>query len=218
MRVGIIAPIKFLDKYCITDIQYCLPKLLVEDERYCKFYKERKRKKDTIILDCRKVGWRRSPEDFRTIELAMGLLKPDLVIVPSFMFNKEASDEMVISFRSEFPGLKKVVKCLEGASREEIKEASGVWAVPSHMYKYLGTLSLSPDTIFIENHLSLNELDNREGILVTSLPVRLGLQGRILSDYRPSPSSLLFYEEEDKYPKVTAKNVKDTIEYYKEEK
>lgn len=216
MKIGLISPIKFLDKYCITDVQYCLPSLLVNSEPYWKFYQGRKKKGDIIILDCKKLGWRREPEDFRTIELALGLLKPNIIIAPSYMFNRLASLEVYDQFRKEFPGLKNVARCIEGGSEEDMKIVGGTLAVSSHMYKYIGDVKLGPNTIYIENHLCLNELDGRKGILVTSLPIRLGLQGRLLSDWKPSPNSLTLFEEEDNYPKIIAKNVQDTIEYYKE--
>lgn len=219
MRTGIISPIKFLDKYCITDVQYCLPSLLVNSEPYWKFYKEKKKKGDIIILDCKKVSWRREPEDFRTIKLALGLLKPDIVIAPSHMFNNKDTLEVYKEFIEEFSSLSHItVGCMEGTSEEFLYSypKRKTFAVPSHMYKYIGDVKLGPNTIYIENHLCLNELDGRKGILVTSLPIRLGLQGRLLSDWKPSPNSLTLFEEEDNYPKIIAKNVQDTIEYYKE--
>jgi hypothetical protein len=221
MKVGIIAPIKFLEKYCITDIQYCLPYLLISSETYRNFYKKRKDLGDTIILDCRKVSWKREPEDFNIIKESLKILEPNLIIAPSYMFNSKASSEILKNFLTEIPiSRKKVVKCLEGATKEELLYLP--WteelAIPSHMYRFLPIIKCTPKTIFIENHLNVEELDGMKGILVTSLPIRLGLQGRLLSDYRPSPNSLTFYEEDDKYEKITRKNVEDIIEYYKEER
>jgi hypothetical protein len=219
MKIGIISPIKFLDKYCITDVQYCLPRLLVDYESYWKFYKGRKKEGDTTILDCRKPSWRREPESFRTIELALGMLKPDIIIAPSYMFNKDASKEIHKKFVEEFVGFKNIiVKCLEGSSEQDIEvpPRSKSVAIPSHMFRYLNSIKLPTNTIFIENHINLEELGKRKGILVTSLPVKLGLLGRLMSDYRPSPNSLTFEEKEDDYPKITLKNIKDTIEFYKE--
>ncbi len=50
MRVGIIAPISMLNEYCTTDIQYCLPRLLVENKIYRDFYKKRKKQKLLLSL------------------------------------------------------------------------------------------------------------------------------------------------------------------------
>jgi hypothetical protein len=219
MKVGIIAPIKFLDRYCITNIQYCLPSLLVTNVSYRNFHKKRKAKGNIIILDCRKVAWKRKPEDFEVIGKALELIIPDIIIAPSYMFNSQASSKILKEFVTEFPSIStKVIKCLEGASEKDLlyfpwtKEL----AVPSHMYRYLSIIKSTPNTIYIENHLNLEELSGKDGILVTSLPIRLGLQGRLLSDCRPSPNSLTFFEEEDKYEKITRKNVEDTIEFYEE--
>ena len=217
MKVGIIAPIKFLNNYCITSIQYCLPSLLITNTTYRNFYKKRKIERSTIILDCRKVSWKRIPEDFEVIKKALRVCDPDIIVAPSYMFNSRASSEILKKFIDEFPSVAtKVVKCLEGASEEDLlyfpwtKEL----AVPSHMYRYLSIIKSTSQTIYLENHLALEELEGKDGILVTSLPIRLGLQGRLLTDFRPSPDSLTFYEEEDKYEKITRKNVKDTIEFY----
>jgi len=219
MKVGIIAPIRFLDKYCVTDIQYCLPSFLVESAEYQDFYKSRKRQGDTVILDCRKPGWKREPENFRTVELALEMLRPNIVIAPSHMFNLKESEDIYKEFVEEFSSFKHIIiRCLEVISSSDIENfpKSRTFAIPSHSYRYVLDGNFGPNIFYIENHLNLNELDGRKGILVTSLPIRLGLQGRLVSDYKPSPNSLTFYEEEDPYPKVTMKNVMDTIEYYKE--
>lgn len=217
MKVGIIAPIKFLDNYCITSTQYCLPSLLVESKVYRDFYVRSKKRENKLILDCRKVSWKRVPEDFDVIRKALSIVVPDVIIAPSFMFKTQESSEILKSFMSKFPSTAtKVVKCLEGSSEEDLLYFP--WtknlAVPSHMYRYLPVIKSTPYTIYLENHLNVEELEGKEGILVTSLPVRLGLQGRLLTDYRPSPTSLTFFEEEDKYEMVTKKNVEDTVDFY----
>ena len=216
MKVGIISPIDFLSKYCITDIQYCLPKLLVDSKEYRDFYIGRQKKGNTLILDCRKLTWKREPEDFRVIKEALKIINPSIIITPSYMFNLKGTKEIYKEFKKVFKS-DKILRCLEGTSEEDIKKypKDESIAIPSHMYRYALKKPWGPQTVFIENHLSLEELDGMDGILVTSLPIKLGLQGRLLSDYLPSPPSLTFYEEEDKYPEITAKNVEETIEYYK---
>lgn len=216
MKVGIIAPINFLKKYCITDIQYVLPGLFAEESRYRDFYLQRKEEGDTIILDCKVPGWKRGPEDFNLIEKALGLLVPDIVVAPSHMFNAKLSKQIYKKFLKEVPvDKRKVIRCIEGTSEFDLKyKKDNFMAIPSHMFRFLDNLPLN--SLYIENHLDPGELHGREGILVTSLPVRLGLQGRLLSDYKPAPESLTFYEEEDSYPKITLKNVEEIIDYYKE--
>ncbi len=218
MKIGIIAPIGFLEKYCITDVQYVLPRLLVEEPKYRNFYIKRKEKGDTIILDCRTLGWKRTPESFTFIEKALGLISPDIIVAPSYMFNSKLSKEILEKFTKELPIKKgKVLKCMEGTSEKDItKGKDPYYAIPSHMYRFLDNLPLK--ALHIENHLDPEELKGRKGTLVTSLPIRLGFQGRLLSDFKPAPESLTFYEEKDLYPKITLKNIEDIIEFYEEEK
>lgn len=216
MRVGIIAPIKFLEKYCITNIQYCLPALVVENQTYRNFYCKRRIQGNTIILDCKKPGWKREPEDINIVKKAIEILEPDLVIAPSCMFRPKESEEIYKWFRKVIKA-RNVVRCIEGTSEKEVGkyvEEGNFTAIPSYMFKYALKRRWVNNIIFIENHLSIDELKGYQGLLVTSLPIRLGLQGRVLSDYLPSPPSLTFYETEDKYPMVTRKNVEETLEYY----
>ena len=217
MKVGIIAPINFLETYCITDTQYVLPRLLVEESRYRDFYIERKERGDTIILDCKVPHWKRKPEESDIIEKALGMLPPDIIIAPSHMFNARLSKEAFKKFLKELPFNKtRIIKCVEGTSEKDLKYSKDSFvAIPSHMFRFLD--NLPTNALYIDNHLDPDELNGREGILVTSLPVRLGLQGRLLTDFKPAPESLTFYEEEDLYPKITLGNVKDLIETYKEE-
>jgi hypothetical protein len=223
LKIGIVAPTKFLSKYCITDIQYCLPKLLQEDKRYRNFYLRRKEKGDLIILDCVKPGWKRQPEYFSLIEEAIRLLGNPLVILPSYMYNLSKTLEVIKeSLKRLQPGY--IASCLEGASIEEVitclakvEKFSNCIAIPSHLYKIYKGEGYKNSIIYIDNHLNLEELDNLDGTLVTSLPVRLGLEGRLLSNHLPSPPSLNFYEDIDEYPMITEKNVKEAIEFYKGE-
>jgi len=217
MKIGIIAPIKFLETYCITDVQYVLPRLLVEESLYRDFYIYREKKGDTIILDCRIPHWKRQPEDFNVIEKALGLLLPDFIVAPSYMFNSKLTRETFKKFLKEVPHHKgKIIRCIEGTSERELKLGKdSLYAIPSHMFRFLD--KLPKNAIYIENHLEPSELMGREGILVTSLPIRLGLQGRLLTNFRPAPDSLTLYEEEDLYPKITMGNVKNLIDIYKGE-
>lgn len=222
MKVGIIAPISLLSKYCITPIQYCLPRLLVENKEYREFYLERKVKGNFIILDCKKLGWKRKPEDFKVIGKALTFFHPDTIVLPSVMYNWEGTIEIVNRFFKEFNKIFTYAICLEGTSYEEVgkclaelRKISPLVAIPSHIYKLWKGEEWEGNVIYIENHLNLDELDGLDGCLVTSLPVRLGLEGRLLSDYLPSPPSLTFYEEEDNYPMITKKNVEEALEHYK---
>jgi len=212
MKVGIIAPIKDLEKYCITDIQYCLPSLLLTSREYRDFYISKEEEDNLIILDCKKIGWKREPEDLEVVKKALEVIKPSIIISPSSMFNTKLSKKIYKEFLENIPSSYTVVRTIEGASVKDLVTNGDKVAIPSHMFRFLDKL---PDnSVYIENHLNIEELEGRQGILVTSLPVRLGLQGRLLSDYRPTPPSLTFFEEKDKYSRVTIKNIEEIKEYY----
>jgi hypothetical protein len=231
MEVGIIAPTEFLKSYCTTDIQYCLPGLAIENKTYSRWFKAKSTEGKKVILDCRKPGWRREPELASIVFKAIKLVDPSVLILPSYMFQMKKTLRVAHEFyealfnNEAFGFIEQTVGCLEGLDSREIAEClkglldiSDFYAVPSHLqpklrdhYKEL----TEEELIFIENHLKLEELDGLSGILVTSLPIRLGLLGRPLSSPLPTPPSLTFEETKDKYPEITMANVKETIRYYK---
>ena len=220
MEVGIISPVSGLRRYCSTEVQYCLPSLVVTSKEYRDFYQERSKQGDYLILDTCRVGWKREPESFSVIRDALEYLEPSIVITPSYMYNLqktlEVASEFLTTFRPKF-----TAGCIEGTDTKEMlgctkffkKLGIRVLAIPAHIYRIKPKVKDGP-TIYLDNHLNLEELDGQDGFLVTSLPVRLGLQGRLLSDYLPGPPSLTFYEK-DKFPEVVRRNIKETLEFYK---
>ncbi len=219
MEVGFISPIEMLDKYCLTGIQYCLPSLYLASKRYQNFYKRQKK----VILDCRKIGWKRQPEDFTTIQEVIYELHPEYVVAPSYMFNAEKTFLVFQEFIDKIDlGLSNEVACLEGTNIREIlnlkdKLEGNLFAIPSHLYNMLLSsreIDWSKEYIFIDNHRSCDELYGKKGILVTSLPIRLGLEGRLLSNNLPAPPSLNFHEDKDRYPMIISSNIKETLKMY----
>lgn len=220
MQVGIIAPIKFLEAYCQTDIQYCFPRLILESPEYREFYQKRVKTGDHVFLDAAEPGWRRAPTSFDLVEQALQLLKPSMLISPSYMYDWEKTLEVAKAFCKRFKRKNVIAGCLEGTTLEEtekcMKGIKGVYTyvLPSHLYSIRKAIDWSAYPLYLDNYQNFEELQGSKGILVTSLPVKLGLEGRLLSQYLPSPSSLTFYEEEDKYPAITERNVKEVISYY----
>jgi hypothetical protein len=222
LKIGIIAPIRFLESYCTTGIQYCLPRLLVQEASYRSFYKGRQEKGDIVILDCRQPTWKRLPENFHVVEEALRYIEPDLVILPSYMFNRKRTIGVVKDWRPQLDSYS-LGAVLEGTNLKEVSRCTNDFSsfchvIPSHIYNIylpnIGKLETSSPTIYLENHSSPFELGGLGGILLTSLPIRLGLQGRLLHDYLPSPPSLNFYEAENSYPKVVEKNIEEVLEFY----
>ena len=222
MKVGIITPPKLL-KYSTTGIHYCLPRFVVEDVKYRKFFQNRLGKGETVIMDLVKPGWKREPERL-LVEEALQYLTPTHIILPSLMFNAEKTSELIEEFGTLLDGIEAPkIACVEGATFDAIANMltalrhCRLIAYPAHLYR-LHTPVIEREKgksiIYIDNYRCVEELDGvKEGILVTSLPIRLGLAGRFLSDYSPSPPHLKF-DEEEKFPSVIRKNIQEVLEHY----
>ena len=142
MKVGIISPTKFLDKYCTTDIQYVLPKLYLEDEKYRQFYQSRREKGDNTIVDCKGLGWKREPEEDWICLSTILDLSPQVVILPSYMYDYKKTLEIAKNYTSKLSYPRgKLVGCLEGTNFKEVgkcltalRKISSTIAIPSHIY------------------------------------------------------------------------------------
>ena len=227
MRLGIIAPAAMLETYCITKTHYVLPSLFLENETYRNFYLEASKKGHLIILDSKQVGWKRAPASIEMILECLQQITPRYIITPSYLFKTKDSLEVTKQFLSlpQIKGLNpettRVVGCVEGTTEEEClnykKELRqlglNLFAYPSHIYNtYKG-----PKGIYIENHSRLEELQGCEGILVTSLPIRLGLKGMLIPDYFPTPGSLDFNTVEDPFPGIIKKNLQKAVKFCKDQ-
>ena len=218
MRVSIIAPTSMLRTYCTTGIQYCLPRLFLEDRAYRHFYLERHKAGDLIILDCTKPEWKRQPASLESVRAVVARLYPQLIILPSHMYFWSKTVQVAREYMKELPNVE-LVACLEGASRLQINQCMRAiknvhsYALPSHIYGVCKTVKWDKPIIYIDNHIQLEDLGGIEDILITSLPIRLGLEGRLLSDNRPKPPYLKF-NEGDKYPMVVRKNIEEVLRYY----
>lgn len=220
MKVGIVAPIKLLNKYCTTNVQYCFPRLLMNSKEYRSFYNTRQELGNTIILDCRRITWKRSPEFLPVVQEALRYVKPNWVVLPSVMYNVPETLTVVKEHLRVLPKNLRFVGCLEGTTEEEVKRCKrqlskmglDKFAIPSHLYHTYK----NEEAMYLGLHTNPEELVGYNGILITSLPVRLGLQGRFLIDYLPSPPPLTFYEDEDKWPETTKSNVEEVINIYEE--
>ena len=220
MEISIIAPIKMLD-FCCTRTHYVLPSLLLESEEYLDFYIEKQKLGHTIVMDCTKIGWKREPELLETTIKATQELSPEEVILPSLMYNLIKTKEVVSEYLDTYwkEGFS-LVGCLEGTSLSELEECRdnlvdlGIknWALPAHCYRF--SKKIENISYYIDNWESPSELKDKKGVLFTSLPVRLGLQGRLLSNYKPTPPLLTFKEDSTQFGEVIRKNIEEMIEYY----
>lgn len=218
MEVGIVAPISMLERYCTTNIQYCFPRLLMNNKEYRSFYVARQELGNTIILDCRKIIWKRTPEFLPVIQEALRYVKPNLVVLPSIMYNTQETLMVAKEYLRVLPKSLSFVGCLEGTTIKEVRRCRrqlskiklDKFAVPSHLY----STYKDEEAMYLGLHTNPEELVGHSGILITSLPVRLGLLGRFLTDYLPSPPPLTFYETSDKWPETTKSNVQEVLDTY----
>jgi mRNA-degrading endonuclease RelE of RelBE toxin-antitoxin system len=219
LEIGIIAPIKLLEECCVTNTQYCIPELLLNSKTYLSFYKKKESKGDKILLDCKKLTWKRIPESLDIILQALKLITPTYIILPSYMFNKEKTIEVQKEYKKRLKGYK-LIYCLEGTNEKETLDYLKLnpkvrITIPSHNINTCKNINWGYPVIYLDTHLRIDEIQpNDTNLLLTSLPVRLGLQGRLLSDFKPSPPSLTFYEEENNYPAILNKNIEEVIRYY----
>jgi hypothetical protein len=230
MNVGIVAPIKMLNKYCKGGIQYCIPMWLLENDDYFDFYGRKSLDGNSlVIMDTKHKDSRRQPEDEDVIIDAGEALKPDMVITPSVAFNKDKTIAEFLKFRNSDWGssfMKEgLIGCLEGATLEEVISCAeemrlhvGYYGVASHLLSFIGEgLKIAKPIVYIDNRTSPWEISLQKGdIIISSLPVRLGLCGRLNSNHLPSPPPLDLLEDKDNYPTITTQNVDDFISHFKE--
>lgn len=226
MDIGIIAPIKFLTKYCTTGIQYCLPELLLESKEYLDFYTEAFHKGDKVILDVRNNDSLRKPLKEKILKDVLEIFEPTLIVMPSNAYSLSktlVTQEDFIKLDLIKPWLtnNRLIACLEATNEVEVLKYQDIWkgsklAIPSHMYIVTKKMLKAPRGLFIENRNDPYEIPQGPGALLTSMPVRLGLEGRLNSLGPTTSSTLNFYLEEERFNSVIDKNIEDLISYYKE--
>ena len=227
MDIGIIAPIKFLNKYCITRIQYCLPELLLDSPGYFDFYTSCLVGEEKVILDCRTMDPLRKPISSNILKEVLEKFKPTLIIMPSnaYSLNKTLTTQeefLNLDYLNLWRHSRKLIACLEGTNELEVIKYQESWkgyklAIPSHMYIVTRKMFQAPRGYFIENRNDPYEVPNGSGVLLTSMPIRLGFEGRLNSLGPTTSSTLNFHLEEERFESVIEKNIEDLINHYKKE-
>jgi len=229
MNVGIIAPIAMLDKYCKGSIQYCIPAWLLDNDKYFDFYARKVLDSNNIvIMDTRTKDGKRQPEDEDITVAAGESLRADMVITPSVAFHKERTIAEFFKFRNSDWGSSfmkdGLIGCVEGATLEEVVSCASIlkdhvsyYAVASHLLSFIReNLVSDKPVVYIDNRTSPWEINMKRGdIMISSLPVRLGLSGRLNNNYMPSPGPLNMLDSRDDYPTITMQNVDDFISHFK---
>ena len=227
MDIGIIAPIKFLNRYCITRIQYCLPELLLDSKEYFDFYSSCLVGEERVILDCRTMDPIKKPISQSILKEVLEKFKPTLIIMPSNAYSLSKTliiqeEFLNLNYIHPWKSTRKLIACLEGTNELEVLRYQDFWtgyklAIPSHMYIVTRKMLKAPRGYFLENRNDPYEIPNGKGILLTSMPIRLGFEGRLNSLGPTTSSTLNFYLEEERFESVIEKNIEDLINHYKKE-
>lgn len=177
-------------------------------------------------MDCKSLYWQREPEDIYVVGDALLLVRPTYIIYPSYMYDIKATLALIEAYTELFNRYRlRSIPCVEGASREGFKRClesykSKEIAIPNHTFGLFDqTIIKDRFVIYIDNCKMAEELVGYgDGILVTSLPIRLGLLGRLLSNPKPMPPSLTYTEDVElpALERVIDRNVKEMIELYEE--
>jgi len=219
VKVGIVAPVPLIQYSSLTRVRYFYSSLLKTDSRYEEFYKRSLKEKCITIVDYTSPGWKREL-------LTINYYFPEalLIVLPSSSFDKNKTLNRIPEYLENLENViskESVVGCLEGTTKDELVECRkemkelGIteFALPSHNYRF--GLELEGILLYLDNWGKPLEVPNSDSsILITSLPTRLGLQGRLLQDFKPTPSSLTLDEEEDKFPEIIRDNIEEVLDFY----
>lgn len=106
MKAALVSPTEYLKEVQpFSQYHLILTHKVIFDHRYQKFYRERSKAGDYIILDNGAVEKKGSSVPMRDIVTAAILTRPTVVVLPDFLFDGERTlDELVNAIKS--PGLK----------------------------------------------------------------------------------------------------------------
>lgn len=233
MQVGIIAPIKYLRRYCVTSLQLCYTSILTIEPEYASFYQEQREEKKIVILD-HSPRLPRKPVNSLTFCGWVQALNPQLVVLPNFDFDSKKTVSASSGFLSQYGtcisrgtarigvlqgvNLRGVKDCAKG-----LRDICEVWGLPCSLEsidsrdeivkkleldKPIVYLEVNKDPL-IEKPLETDTKDKCLGI-TTSYPLRLAYEGRGLGECSSRPKSLDFNQQTEVDPGLAKKNV---IEY-----
>lgn len=230
MKVAIVAPVKYLSEYCLlTDFQMCYADIYKKSSTYKKFYLDRKEKGDIVILDYTAKLPKKVPSE-REYLCVLSDLKPDYVVLPDIDFSVEKTITLAKKYLDKIDSSIQLIANLQGQNADlvykcynSVRDYANVIGLPCSLEKIMERDILIKDfgitkerCIFLEVYknprLEVSSLPNILGI-VTSYPVRLGLDLRSLSEYYPTPPSLDFLSEKNPMPELVLENVYNFLEY-----
>lgn len=102
MRAALISPVEFLHEVQpFSDYHLVLTHRVIYDGKYQKFYRERSKRGDFIILDNSALENKAKSRPLKDVVLAAVLIRPKVVILPDFLFDSDRTlDELENALKS----------------------------------------------------------------------------------------------------------------------
>lgn len=234
MKPGLIAPICFLEKYCLqAPLHLCYSSLVGNSPRYRDFYWGRSRDPvSTVILDHAPLLPRRLRGPYTNLLLALEAIRPTYVILPSSDHSSRVTIRLSKAFLSKYLGTlgkynTKPVAMVQGYDTDDLKrcyqELKGlvpVVALPENIERLLPrnelvrSLRIKKPFFYLGVYRDLfDEFPEHSNALgaVTSMPLRLAYVGRSLSELYPTPPPLNFFLDKEPLPELAERNVKQYL-------
>lgn len=227
MRVAIIAPTNFLNKYCCrTGMQLCYASQLLIDSKYEEFYRNRRKAGDIVIMDSSpKVP--RELMDPKSFWAAYWKVQPQYIVMPSSDYALGKTVATAKEYYTTYKGMCKTVGVLQGANLDEIKEChrriarfSDIIGLPMSCEKIVKRIKLfncikfTKPVLYLEvfyNPTNEFPVNHRSMGIATSFPLRLAYELRSLEEYRGYPKLLNFGLKEEPVPELAERNVKEYL-------
>ncbi len=185
MKIALIAPIRFLNKYCTTGSQLCYANLLGESSEYFKFYSGRVKAGDTVFLDLSPILPRKSFNLDLYMEIVR-LLRPSFTVLPNVDYATDKTLLLSHEFARDIGKGTKYVGVLQGTSLTDIKRCykginriSNIIGLPMSLEKVLPRtkiqeeLKITKPVIYLEVYGDLVEEAPDRGWVATALPLKL---------------------------------------------
>lgn len=238
MKVALVAPFRFMDRYENTGISCMYADQAARIPRYETWFLEKLAVGHQVILDYSP----RIPRSYRYIpnidEYAnlIHRVRPTFAVLPDVEFSHQktiaVTDQFFLKFARSTPRIipqsTKLVGMLHGTTDTEIKQCYKDMLVYCDVLGLAGSIEkIIPRSKLISSLRTkkpiiyfgiykdpVREIPASKNVIgvVTSLPLRLAYCGRLLSEYNTSPKSLNFDMVEESNPELAERNVKQFLE------
>lgn len=238
MKVALVAPYKFMDKYNSTGFYCMYADQAAAIPGYETWFLKKLAMGSEVILDySHKVprSYRYIP-DIEEYANLIRSIKPTYAVLPDVEFSHQktvlATDQFFLKYSRGTPRIipqsTKLVGILHGTTETELKlcyrdilSYSDIIGLAGSSEKVISRSKLitslkirKPIILFGVYKDPISEIPPQKNVIgiVTSFPLRLAYCGRLLSEFRVSPKQLDFNMVEESNPMIAERNVKQFLE------